>query len=509
MNARPSEKFDFTDLFIFEMANNHQGSVEHGKKIIKAMGEIAKRHKLKAAIKFQFRDLDTFVHPKHKKKSDNKHVPRFLSTRLSESDFKALIKEARSQGLLVMVTPFDEVSVELAEGLDVDLLKVASCSAKDFPLLQKISEAGRPVVASTGGLSIKEIDNLVSFFNHRYVHFAIEHCVSVYPTPTDKLQLEQIAVLKRRYPSLIVGFSTHESPDNTENIQMTYAKGARTYEKHVGVETPKIKLNAYSANPAQTEAWVAAWARAKAATGNAEKVLDPKEQEDLESLMRGVFAKKALKKGQKLRASDVYFAFPIEKGQLPSGRFLEGLVADCAYKKDEALRADVRKDEFSPIHTIYQAVHAIKGMLNEAGIQGLDDADLELSHHYGLENFATHGVTIIDCINREYCKKVLVQLPGQLHPNHHHLKKEEAFHMLSGELEMDLGGRRKTLRSGDVQVIQRGVKHSFWTENGAIFEEISTTHFNDDSMYEDPKISKMPREERKTRLINWGFNQFK
>ena len=356
---------------------------------------------------------------------------------------------------------------------------------------------------------MKEIDNLVTFFGHRYAHFAIEHCVSIYPTPTDKLQLEQIAILKRRYPSLTVGFSTHEPPDNTENIQMAYAKGARTYEKHVGVETPKIKLNAYSTNPKQTEAWVEAWERAKAAMGGIEKVLDPKEQEDLESLMRGVFAKKPIKKGQKLKSSDLYFAFPIEKGQLPSGRFFEGIVADRSYKKDEALRADIRKDGYSPTQTIYQAVHAIKGMLNEAGIQGLADADLELSHHYGLENFATHGVTIIDCINREYCKKILVQLPGQMHPNHHHLKKEEAFHMLAGELEMDLGGRRKTLRPGDVQVIQRGVKHSFWTDTGAIFEEISTTHFNDDSMYEDRKISSKPREARKTKLINWGFNQFK
>ena len=509
MKARPSEKFDFTDLFIFEMANNHQGSVEHGKKIMKAMGDIARRHKLKAAIKFQFRDLDTFVHAKHKKKSDNRHVPRFLSTRLSEADFKALTKEARTQGLLVMTTPFDEKSVELAVKLDVDLLKVASCSAKDFPLLQKIAEAGKPVVASTGGLSVKEIDNLVTFFDHRYVHFAIEHCVSIYPTPGEKLQLGQIAALRRRYPLLTVGFSTHESPDNTENIQMAYSKGARTYEKHVGVETPKIKLNAYSSNPEQTEHWVEAWERAKAAMGSTEKVLDEKEREDLESLMRGVFAKKPLKKGQKLTAADIYFAFPIEKDQLPSGRFQDGLTADRAYKKDEALHAGIRKDGFSPIHTIYQAVHAIKGMLNEAGIQGLTDADLELSHHYGLENFATHGVTIIDCINREYCKKILVQLPGQSHPNHHHMKKEEAFHVLFGELEMELGGRRKTLRPGDVQIIQRGIKHSFWTESGAIFEEISTTHFNDDSMYEDPKIAKMAREERKTKLINWGFNQFK
>ena len=80
--------------------------------------------------------------------------------------------------------------------------------------------------------------------------------------------------------------------------------------------------------------------------------------------------------------------------------------------------------------------------------------------------------------------------------------------MLAGELEMELDGRRKTLRAGDLQVIQRGVKHRFWTDKGAIIEEISTTHFNDDSLYEDPKIARLPREVRKTKLVNWGRHQF-
>ncbi len=502
------ERFDFTDLFTFEMANNHQGDIAHGKSIIMAVGDIARRHHLKAAIKFQFRDLDTFIHPKHQKKSDNKHVPRFLSTRLSESQFRELIVIARKEKLLVMVTPFDEASVTTAEKLDVDILKVASCSATDFPLLARIAETRKPVIASTGGLSLKEIDNLVTFLDHRYVHFAIMHCVSIYPTPTDKLQLGMITTLRRRYPNLTIGFSTHESPDITENIQLAYVAGARVFEKHIGVATPKIKLNTYSATPEQAEAWVSAWERARAALGGSEKILDAEEKKDLEVLMRGVYAKRPIKKAESIKSSSIYFAFPIEPGQLPSGRFIEGLVADRAYKKDEAISGKVRVDEFSPKEVIYQTIHTVKGMLNEAGVPIAPEFHVELSHHYGLDNFDKYGIVIIDCINREYCKKIIIQIAGQMHPYHHHRKKEETFHLLSGELEMELDGRRKTLRHGDIQVIQRGVKHRFWTDTGAIFEEISTTHFNDDSIYEDPKIARMPREERKTVLVNWGRHQF-
>ena len=332
-------------------------------------------------------------------------MPRFLATRLSEKDFAELVKEARAQKLIVMATPFDENSVDLAEKLDVDILKVASCSATDFPLLERIAKAGKPIIISFGGVAIKCIDDVVTFFDHRYAHFAIMHCVSIYPTPTDKLQLEQIAVMKRRYPELTVGFSTHESPDNFENIQLAYAKGARIYEKHVGIETSKIKLNAYSANPKQVEKWVEAWERAKAAIGESAKILDGKEQEDLSALMRGVFAGKPIRKGQRVKASDVYFAFPIEKGQLPSGRFIDGIVADRTYKKNEAIAAGIRKDAFSKKHAVYQAIHAVKGMLNEAGVPITPEFSVELSHHYGLENFGKYGAVIIDCINREYCKK--------------------------------------------------------------------------------------------------------
>ena len=53
------------DLFIFDIANNHQGSLEHGLNIIKAFGKVARSLDIKAVFKFQFRDLDSLIHPDH------------------------------------------------------------------------------------------------------------------------------------------------------------------------------------------------------------------------------------------------------------------------------------------------------------------------------------------------------------------------------------------------------------------------------------------------------------
>ena len=37
-----------------------------------------------------------------------------------------------------MSTPFDEESVDMIQKLEIEIIKVASCSAKDWPLLEKI-----------------------------------------------------------------------------------------------------------------------------------------------------------------------------------------------------------------------------------------------------------------------------------------------------------------------------------------------------------------------------------
>ncbi len=503
------EKFDFSNLFIFEMANNHQGSVEHGKRIINEMADAAVTAGARAAIKLQFRELDSFIHPAHKDSTTNKHIPRFLSTRLSEEQFGRLVEETKRKNLISICTPFDEPSVDQIERLGIEIIKIGSCSAQDWPLLERVAETGKPVICSTGGLNIKEIDKVVSFFQHRGVHFALMHCVAIYPTPNDKFHLNQIAIMRNRYPGLAIGFSTHEDPSNTTIIKLAYAKGARIFEKHVGIATNEITLNAYSANPAQVAAWIAAWQEAVAACGPAgERVILERELVDLNSLKRGVYARESVKKGVRLERSQVFFAMPLLSGQLTSGNWKANLVADRDYSVNEAVSAAVVPSGRPRKEVIYSTIHAVKGMLNNSRIPLSHDFSVELSHHYGLEKFHEVGCTIIECINREYAKKLIIQLAGQRNPVHYHKSKDETFQVLQGIIEVEVDSKNKTLYPGDTLWVPRGVWHGFSTKTGAIFEEISTTSTGSDSFYIDKTIAQMPRENRKTRLHNWGRHQF-
>jgi N-acetylneuraminate synthase len=75
--------------------------------------------------------------------------------------------------------------------------------------------------------------------------------------------------------------------------------------------------------------------------------------------------------------------------------------------------------------------------------------------------------------------------------------------LLYGDLEVEIDGKRTRLIPGDTVLVKPNQWHKFHTLDGAIFEEVSTTHYNDDSFYEDERIASIPREKRKTQIPNW------
>lgn len=492
--------FDYRDLVIFEMANNHQGDVDHGVRIIKEMAGLAAEHGIRGAVKLQYRQLDTFIHPEFRTNTEAKHIGRFLSTELSAAQFEQLVTATRENDLVTVVTPFDEASVDLILEHGVEVIKVASCSADDWPLLERIARAGLPVIASTGGLSAQGIDELVSFFEHRNVPLAILHCVAIYPTDRADQHLAQIKRLKRRYPELTIGYSGHEAPDDVMVGPMAIAAGAEILERHVGVPTENIQLNGYSMSPPQVSAWLGSIAAARTTMGSSTRVVTADEHDSLLTLQRGVFAKRPIAAGATIGRDDVYFAMPPEQGQLTSGDFgtlRASFVASRDYGVNEAIFETCEEDLYLKVRRI---VHEAKGMLAEAGVVLNEDAEVELSHHYGLEEFAETGCLIVNLINREYCKKIIVVFPGQKHPEQHHLRKEETFHVLAGEVELDRNGLSEALSTGDIAVIERGVLHAFKSSTGAVIEEVSTTHFRDDSFYTDQRIAELDPMQRKTIL---------
>ncbi|MBI2054292.1 MAG: N-acetylneuraminate synthase family protein [Candidatus Staskawiczbacteria bacterium] len=491
-------------LFVFEMANNHQGNVEHGLRIIREIYEISKNFPYNFSFKLQARDIPTFIHPDYQNRTDLKYVKRFSETKLAEEQFKILKDEIDKLGFVSICTPFDENSVDLIERLNFDIIKIASCSFTDWPLLEKIVKTNKPIIASTAGVPLEDIDRAVSFFNHREKKFTLMHCVGEYPTLPQNLQLNQIDLLKNRYPEAEIGYSTHESPDNFDSIKMAIAKGASVFEKHVGVKSPEIELNAYSATPEQVKNWLNSAKIAFESCGVIGKRAEFSEKElaDLKQFRRGVFAKQMIQSGQKIDLTNVFFAWPSQDSQLLANnmsKYTDYIPQKDINEKDPLMISDLKQS--NKREKVYKIVTETRKFLEAAKIALPNKLEIEISHHYGMDDFYNHGAVIITCVNREYCKKLIVLFPGQSHPSHVHKQKEETFQILYGDLAISLDGQEREYKPGEIALVERGIKHDFKTRNGAILEEVSTTHFKNDSFYEDEKISE--NKDRKTKLTHW------
>ena len=494
----------FDKLFIFEMANNHMGSVEHGLKVIREINNARKDFDFKFAFKFQYRHLDTFIHPEYKNRMDIKYVKRFSETKLDENQFKVLKDEISKSGFISICTPFDEASVDLIEKHNYDIIKIGSCSFTDWPLLERIVKTDKPVIASIAGASLEEIGKVVSFFDHRKKKLALMHCVAAYPTANNNLQLNQIDLLRSRYPHLTIGYSSHEHPDNLDSVKIGIAKGASIFERHVGVKTEKINLNDYSSTPEQINKWLKSAKEAFEMCGVGGKRIEPVESEraSLLGLRRGIFINKVIKKGEKIAVSDMFYAIPTVKDQVTAN--------DISKYTEISASADI--DVNGPLllsntkqidnrEKVYQIVQEVKKVIQESGVFVPKKLDLEISHHYGIDRFLESGCTIINFVNREYCKKLIVLIPGQKHPEQYHKLKEETFYILSGEVNFIFDGKEQICGPGEIAVVERGVKHIFSSKLGAIIEEISSTHYKDDSYYTDKEI--LNNNNRKTLITYW------
>jgi sialic acid synthase SpsE len=353
----------FENLFVLEMANNHWGDVDRGLRIIRDFAQVVRFNNVRATVKLQVRDVDSFIHSAWRDRDDIRYIKKTLDTKMSRNGFATLVEAIRKGGMLTSATPFDEASVALCEELGIDILKIASSDINDFFLIERIAKTGKPVSFSTGGSELKSIDDVVTFFDRRNITLAINHCVSIYPSEDSELELNQIDFLRNRYPGHVIGLSTHEHRDWTSSIQIAYAKGARTFERHIDVDDGTRPVSPYCSLPHQIDSWFKAYHRAREMCGgssNTRRPLPEKEIRYLDSLVRGVYAKQDLPAGHVLGGDDVYLAIPLQKNQISPREFMSGEVLTAPVAKDEPLLID---DIDSP----YAQIPSLRALIADRG----------------------------------------------------------------------------------------------------------------------------------------------
>lgn len=334
----------FENLFVLELANNHWGQVDRGLKIIRDHGSIVRYNNVKAAIKLQFRDVEEFIHEDFKGYKNHRYIKKTEATKLRKKDFARLIEAIKNVSCIPMATPFDEVSVDLCSEFEMPIIKIASSDINDWLLIEKIASTRKPTIASTGGASEKDLDDLVSYFEKRDIPLAINHCVSLYPSEDNELCLDQIDYLSNRYPDHVIGLSSHEYHDWFSSMLISYGKGARTWERHIDIDYDNVPVSSYCSTPENCDNWFKAFSKAREMCGglsSSRRVISKRETQYLDALVRGAYAKRDLEPGYVITKNsfenDFYLAIPLHKGQLSCREVINGERLTQPIKANEQL----------------------------------------------------------------------------------------------------------------------------------------------------------------------------
>jgi N-acetylneuraminate synthase len=195
-------------LVVGEVAQAHDGSLGMAHAFIDAIANAGAD-----AVKFQTHIAaaeSTAAEPWRVKFSyqDETRYDYWKRMEFTERQWRELKQHADARKLLFLSSPFSLAAVELLKRIGVSAWKVASGELSNGPMLEKMLATGMPIILSSGMSPLNELDAAVKQVRKAGNDLTILQCSSLYPTPPEKLGLNLVEVLRKRYDCR-VGLSDH------------------------------------------------------------------------------------------------------------------------------------------------------------------------------------------------------------------------------------------------------------------------------------------------------------
>ena len=220
---------DHKPLLIAEIGINHNGSLDEAKKIVDAAVLAGIE-----VIKHQTHVVEDEMSPEAQKvipgNSDKSIYQIMEECALSEDDEIVLKEYVEQKGCIFISTPFSRAAADRLERMGVEAYKIGSGECNNLPLLDHVSDFGKPMIISTGMNSLESVHQTVSFLKKKNAEFALLHTTNLYPTPNNLVRLGAMEALMNEFPDLIVGLSDHTVSNHA--CFGAVALGASILERH-------------------------------------------------------------------------------------------------------------------------------------------------------------------------------------------------------------------------------------------------------------------------------------
>lgn len=304
---------------IAEIGHNHQGDVGKAIALIRAAADCGVD-----AVKLQKRDNRAlYTRSLYESPYDNENSfgPTYGAHRealeLPDGAWPELLAVARESGVTLFATAFDERSADFLAALGVAAFKIASGDLRNTPLLRHVASFGLPMLLSTGGGAMADVERAVDATVQTNPRLAILQCTAAYPVDVEELNLRVITTYRERFPGHVIGLSDHHN-----GIAMALVAsmlGARIVEKHFTLNHAwKGTDHAFSLMPDGMRRLVRDLRRVPLALGDGVKRPYPSEAGPLRKMGKKLVAARPLDAGHVLEVGDLAAKSPADEGLPPS-----------------------------------------------------------------------------------------------------------------------------------------------------------------------------------------------
>lgn len=316
---------------VAEAGLNHNGDVKIAKKMIDEAINAGVD-----AIKFQTFKTEEFL------SKSSEYFELFKDVELSFNDFAELNEYTKEKNGIFFSAPFDLMSAEFLEKLDIPCFKIASSDLTNIPLIKKIARTKKPMIISTGLSALKEIENTINYCKNENNHKTILlHSISNYPTNPSEVNLRAMTTLNKKF-DCPVGYS-----DNGESSLVDLAAvsmGANLIEKHFTLDKKMSGPDhSFSIEPNNLKELILNIRLIEKMKGDGVKAPQHSEIPAIKAIRKSLTARTDISKGTKLSLENISIKRP-QEGIEPE--YLEKILGKVA-TRDISVDTPIKNEDLS------------------------------------------------------------------------------------------------------------------------------------------------------------------
>ncbi len=223
-------------FFIAEAGVNHNGSIKLAKKLIDIACDAGAD-----AVKFQhfkseelvLKDTPKAPYQRVQTNSDESQYKMLKKLEFTWKELLELKNYCHKRGIIFLVTPFDNASLEELDRVGVCAYKISSTDVTNLLFLKNVAQRGKPILLSTGMSYLKEVIAALKEIYPYNKDVILLQCTSNYPALDDEINLRVISRFSQLF-KMLVGFSDHSV--GIKAIPYAVCLGARVIEKHFTID---------------------------------------------------------------------------------------------------------------------------------------------------------------------------------------------------------------------------------------------------------------------------------